>query len=262
MTTNDSLLFRKGDPNFMTSLARGLEVLRAFSSQARTLKMTAISETTGLSRAVVRRCLYTLSEMGYVRKVADGYQIEPKVLALSQTYFASSSLPKVSQPFLDEIRETLGESCSLAVLDKTEVVYIARSAARRIMTVALGIGSRLPAYCTSLGRVLLADFSMPDLTSMLASSERKRHTEHTVIAVRELKLVINRVANEGFALVDQELEIGLRSLAVPIQSQQGKVVAALNVGVQAARISKREMRSKMLPVLETVASEIGRRLPE
>ncbi len=246
----------------MTSLARGLEVLRAFSGQTRTLKMATISESTGLSRAVVRRCLYTLSEMGYVSQVVGGYQIEPKVLALSQTYFASSSLPKVSQPFLDEIRETLGESCSLAVLDGAEAVYIARSAAQRIMTVSLGIGSRLPAYCTSLGRVLLSGLPIPELEDLLGKMERKRHTEHTVIAVRELDQVIARVAKDGFALVDQELEIGLRSLAVPVRSQQGKVVAALNVGAQATRLSKRETRIQMLPALQGAADEIGRRLPE
>ncbi|MCH1503511.1 MAG: helix-turn-helix domain-containing protein [Verrucomicrobiales bacterium] len=262
MTTDDSILFRSGDPNFMTSLARGLEVLQAFSGQTRTLKMAAISEVTGLSRAVVRRCLYTLSEMGYVRQSTDGYQIEPKVLALSQTYFSSSSLPKVAQPFLDEIRETLGESCSLAVLDGSQVVYIARSAAKRIMTVSLGIGSRLPAYCTSLGRVILAGLERDALEELLGKMERKRHTEHTVIAIRELKQRIARVATDGYALVDQELEIGLRSLAVPVRSQQGKVVAAINVGVQATRISQRDMRSQMLPALQSAAQQVGQRLPE
>jgi IclR family pca regulon transcriptional regulator len=224
--------------------------------------MAAVSEVTGLSRAVVRRCLYTLSEMGYVRQSTDGYQIEPKVLALSQTYFSSSSLPKVAQPFLDEIRETLGESCSLAVLDGSEVVYIARSAAKRIMTVSLGIGSRLPAYCTSLGRVILAGLERDALEELLGKMERKRHTEHTVIAIRELKQRIARVATDGYALVDQELEIGLRSLAVPVRSQQGKVVAAINVGVQATRISQRDMRSQMLPALQSAAQQVGQRLPE
>jgi IclR family pca regulon transcriptional regulator len=150
--TEQSILFRTGDPNFMNSLARGLEVIRAFSDTATGLMMPAISMKTGLSRAVVRRCLYTLEQMGYVSQRADGYYLEPRILALSQTYFSSNTLPSLAQDFLDRVKETTGESCSLAVLDHDEIVYVARSAARRIMTVSLGIGSRLPAFYTSLDR--------------------------------------------------------------------------------------------------------------
>jgi IclR family pca regulon transcriptional regulator len=256
----DSILFRTGDPDFMNSLARGVAVLQAFSDTTTGLKMSHISVRTGLSRAVVRRCLYTLEQLGYVRQNADGYYLKPKILSLSQTYFSSSSLTSQAQEFLDRVKEATGESCSLAVLDEDEVVYVARSAAQKIMTVSLGIGSRLPAYCTSLGRILLAALPPKELANLLGKTNRLKHTQFTKTSLRDLNGAISIARDKGFALTDQELEVGLRSIAVPLRNQEQKVVAAINVGVQAASVNKRKMTTEILPVLESAATGLGSQL--
>lgn len=255
-----SNLFRKGDPDFMTSLARGIEVIRAFSDTKTGVNMSAISERTGLSRAVARRCLYTLSEMGYVRRDLDGYYLEPKILSLSQTYFSSTSLPALAQEHLDHVKESTGESCSLAILDEHETVYITRSAARRIMAVSLGIGSRLPAYCTSLGRVLLAALPPAELDNYFGTIKRKAFTERTRTTQRDLKAIIDKTREQGFTIVDQELEIGLRSLAVPVRNHNGVVVAAMNVGVQASRVSLSDLKRQTLPVLLSASEKLRSQL--
>ena len=222
--------------------------------------MASISTQTGLSRAVVRRCLYTLEQMGYVRSTANVYQLEPQVLALAQPYFSSSSLPVLAQEFLDRVKQETNESCSLAVLDGDDVVYVARSAAGRIMTVSIAIGSRLPAYCTSLGRVLLSALSSDELDTYLSRVERRRHTKHTLTTVRDLKHAIARAHDQGHALVNEELEIGLRSIAVPVRDRQHSVIAAVNVGAQATRMNQQTMLRDILPVLRAAADDLGERL--
>lgn len=255
-----SILFRKGDPNFMNSLARGLAVLNAFSDNSTGLKMTHLSDRTGLSRAVVRRCLYTLEQLGYVRQSTDGFHLEPKIISLSQTYFSASPLTTQAQEFLDRVRNATGESCSLAVLDEDEVVYVARSAARKVMTVSLGIGSRLPAYCTSLGRVLLAHFPEEELLERLKKMDRVKHTDNTKTEVADLMEIMRETAHRGYSLVNQELEIGLRSLSVPVRNQNQHVIAAMNVGVQATRTTQRRMIAEILPILLSASRELGSQL--
>ncbi|MCH1438436.1 MAG: helix-turn-helix domain-containing protein [Rubripirellula sp.] len=261
--SKDSLLFRSGDPDFMNSLARGLEVLRAFSGTDGHRTAAQISKHTGLSRAVIRRCLYTLSEAGYVTKIGNHYHLEAKVLSLAQPYYtAINSLPAIAQPFLEKVSQQINESCSLAVLDGDEVVYVARSATQRIMTVSLTIGSRLQSGCTSLGRVLLSNWSDQDLQSYLKRNPLTAHTEKTVTSNREWRKAISSVQKNNFALVDEELEIGLRSIAVPVTDASGRVIAAMNVGVQATRISKRVLQTEILATLRTQASGLSQRFSE
>lgn len=254
--TKKSFLFRTGDPNFMTSLARGLEVIRAFRDAATGLSMAEISERTGLSRAVVRRCLFTLEEMGYVSRDRRVFQLEPKILTLGQSYLSSSSIPVKAQPFLEAVSQRVNESCSLAVLESDQAMYVARSATRRIMSVTLGIGSRLPAYCTSLGRVLLAHLPPADLRAYVDRTELVAYTEHTIVKPERLDRVFAVVREQGYALVDQELELGLRSIAVPIHGPSRQVVAAMNVGVQAGRVPASEMLETILPVIQEEAERL------
>ncbi len=251
-----SFLFRTGDPNFMTSLARGLEVISAFRDSSKGLSMAEISERTSLSRAVVRRCLFTLEEMGYVSRDRRVFQLEPKILTLGQSYLSSSSVPVKAQPFLESISKQVNESCSLAVLESNQAMYVARSATRRIMSVSLGIGSRLPAYCTSLGRVLLAQLDAAELDDYFTNTEFCAYTEHTLTDPAALTAAVDRVRDQGYALVDQELELGLRSIAVPIQGPNRRVIAAMNVGVQAARVPSEELRERILPVLREEAEKL------
>jgi IclR family transcriptional regulator, pca regulon regulatory protein len=252
-----------GDPNFMTSLARGLAVIRAFTQQRRHLTIAQLSQRTGIPRAAVRRCLYTLAKLGYV--VADearGYSLRPGILALGHAYLSSTPLATMVQPLLDRISDALHESSSMAVLEGDEILYIARSTTTtRLMSIDLGIGSRLPAYCSSMGRVLLASLSAAELDGYLSRVKLTRLTNRTTVSASELKRALDEVRRDGFSVVDQELEIGLRSIAVPVTDPSGKVVASINVGTQSARVSVSEMETKFLPALLYAARELGTLLP-
>ena len=250
-------LFRSGDPNFMTSLAGGIEVLSSLKNSATGLKAPTISKRTGFSRAAVSRCLYTLSELGYVRQAEDGYYLEPKILSLRQTYFKANLLLSIAPKYLNLVKEQAGESCSLAVLDGSDVVYIARSAARRVMTVSLGIGSRLPAFCTSLGRVLFAALLPSEQREALENSDRVAHTKSTTTENDELMKIFESVNRQGYAIINEAPEIGLLSLATPVRVQNGAVVAAMNIGLQEPLVSEAEMLETMLPVLSQAASELS-----
>ncbi|HEY2967362.1 MAG TPA: IclR family transcriptional regulator C-terminal domain-containing protein [Casimicrobiaceae bacterium] len=248
-----------GDPNFMASLARGLAVIRAFTQQRRHLTIAQLSQRTAIPRAAVRRCLYTLSMLGYVG-TEDGrtYALRPRMLALGYAYLSSTPLVYAVQPLLDQITSALHESSSLAVLEGDEILYIARSSTTtRLMSIDLGIGSRLPAYCTSMGRVLLAGLSAAELDLYLSRVKLVKLTTRTVSTADELKAVLNTVRSDGYAVVDQELEIGLRSIAVPVSDREGRSVAAINVGTQSSRVPVAEMESKFLPPLRAAAHELG-----
>jgi IclR family transcriptional regulator, pca regulon regulatory protein len=248
----------RGDPNFMTSLARGLSVIQAFSQKKRQLTISQLSGKTGLSRAAVRRCLYTLSKLGFAG-TDDGrhFYLGPRILALGYSYIASMPLATAAQPVLERVSHELHESCSISTLDRSEIIYVARANVTRIMSIDLGVGSRLPAFCTSMGRVLLASLTPEDLETYLGQTELKRYTDRTISSPEKLRQVLRLVSRNGYAIVDQELELGLRSLAVPIQNPNGRIVAALNVGTHAQRVSIQELQSKFLPRLRSAAQELS-----
>jgi IclR family pca regulon transcriptional regulator len=250
-------LYRVGDPDFMTSLARGLHVIRAFSGVNQRLTIADVSRATGLTRAVVRRCLYTLRELGYAATDGRTYRLQPRILNLGYAYLSTAPLPIAAQPVLEELSERLGEATSVAVLDDGAMVYVARAATRRIMAVTLGVGSRLPAYCTALGRVLLASLPAEQLAQELSKVELVAHTRFTATSRRRIQEILEEVRAEGFALNDQELEIGLRAIAVPVRNVVGTTVAAMNVSAQASRVSRRELLEKGLPELRAAAERLG-----
>jgi IclR family transcriptional regulator, pca regulon regulatory protein len=247
-----------GDPNFMTSLARGLAVIQAFSQQRHHLTISQVSTTTGLSRAAVRRCLYTLSKLGFAGSDDNRhFFLRPRILALGHSYISSMPLATAAQPVLEHISHLLHESCSIATLDGIDIVYIARANVTRIMSIDLGVGSRLPAFCTSMGRAILANLSPEELDAILARIEFKRYTERTIVNPAKLTQALRQIRRDGYSIIDQELEHGLRSMAVPIQNPGGKVVAALNIGAHAQRVSIQEMQSKFLPHLRAAAQELS-----
>ncbi len=247
-----------GDPNFMTSLARGLLVVQAFTQQHPVMTISQVSVRTGLSRAAVRRCLYTLSKLGFAG-TDDGsrYALRPRMLSLSHTFTSSNTLSSAAQPVLERMSAGTQESFSVATLDGDDIVYIARSSANRVMAVDLHIGSRLPAYCTSMGRILLA-FLPPEQTEQyLARAVLTPHTTRTVTSAERLRLILKTVRRNGYALCDQEFEVGLRSLAVPVFTTSGRVVATLNLSGSAPRLSVLEMQTRFLPLLRNAASELS-----
>jgi IclR family pca regulon transcriptional regulator len=238
--------------------ARGLLVIQSFSPQSPQMTISQLSVKTGLSRAAVRRCLYTLSKLGFAG-VEDGsrYALRPRMLTLSNTYSASNSLSTAAQPILERMSAVLRESFSVATLDGDDIVYIARSSVSRVMSDDLHIGSRLPAYCTSMGRVLLAYLPAEQLEQYLAHVVLTQHTPRTVSSVEKLRLALRNVRRHGYALVDQEYEIGLRSIAVPVHAPTGRVVATLNLSGSAPRMPAYEMQSRFLPHLRNAAAELG-----
>jgi IclR family pca regulon transcriptional regulator len=247
-----------GDPNFMMSLARGLVVIQAFTQKKRQLTISQLSVKTGLSRAAVRRCLYTLAQLGFAGS-EDGrhFYLGPRILALGYSYIASMPLAAAAQPVLERVSHELHESCSISTIDRTEIIYVARASVTRIMSIDLGVGSRLPAFCTSMGRVLLASLPTEELESYLSDTPLKRFTDRTIISPDKLRQVLRLVSRNGYAIVDQELELGLRSMAVPIQNPDGKIVAALNVGAHAQRVSTQDMHTRFLPRLRSAAQELS-----
>jgi IclR family pca regulon transcriptional regulator len=248
----------QGDPNFMTSLARGLIVIQAFSQATPQMTISQLSVKTGLSRAAVRRCLYTLTKLGFAG-AEDGsrYSLRPRLLTLSQTYTTSNSLSSAAQPILERMSATLRESFSVATLDGDDIVYIARTVGTRVMAVDLHIGSRLPAYCTSMGRVLLAYLPAEELEAYLARAVLTAHTTRTITSVEKLRLALRNVRRNGYALVDQELEVGLRSLAVPVYGPSGRVAATVNLSGNAPRMPVYDMQTRFLPYLRNAALELG-----
>lgn len=246
-----------GDPNFMTSLARGLAVIQAFSQRRHHLTISQVSTSTGLSRAAVRRCLYTLTKLGFAGSDDNRhFFLRPRILALGHSYISSMPLATAAQPVLEHVSHLLHESCSIAALDGLEIVYIARANVTRIMSIDLGVGSRLPAFCTSMGRAILANLPPDELESYMSRAHFKRFTERTIVNPAKLTQALRQVRRDGYSIIDQELEHGLRSMAVPIQNPSGKVVAALNIGAHAQRVSIQEMQSKFLPHLRAAAQEL------
>ena len=249
------------DPSFMTSMARGLAVVKAFSDQRRAMTIAQLSHKTGIPRAAVRRCLYTLKKLGYAGSDANNFFLKPKILALGYSYLSSTPLTVSAQPCLNQISATAGESCSLAVLEQGEILYISRSQTTRIMSIALNAGSRLPAYCTSLGRVMLAALPKAELDNYFARVQLLPLTDRTVVSVERLREILAETAAQGYAIVEEELEIGLRSIAVPVQGASGAVAAGLNIGAQSGRVSREQMENEFLPALLNGASELSILLP-
>ncbi|WP_067707147.1 IclR family transcriptional regulator C-terminal domain-containing protein [Erwinia sp. ErVv1] len=248
----------KGDPNFMTSLARGLEVLQTFRPEHPRQTVARISEITHLHRAVVRRCLYTLAALGFVYSDDNRhYQLLPRVLTIGHAYLHSSGLAKQAQIALDYLSQQINHSCSVATLDGDSILYIARASVSRIMKIDLGRGSRLPAYATSMGLVLLSELPDAELEAYLNRVQLSAFTPHTLTDKALLREELIKIKSQGYAINDQQLEIGLRSMAVPMHSARGKVVAAMNVGTHVSQTSSAELKEVFLPKLQRAAMELS-----
>lgn len=244
----------------MQSLERGLEVIRALSVPGPGRTLSDVARDTGLTRASARRFLLTLEDLGYVRSENRHFVLTPRVLDLGYAFLSSLTLPQIAQPHLRELVEQVHESSSVSVLDGFDVVYVAREPTQRIMTVAIAVGTRFPAHATSMGRVLLAGLSEGELAAFLATAELRALTPATLADPARLAAEVARVRARGWALVDQELEAGLRSVAAPIHNSTGQVVAAINLSTHASRRTPEEIRQVLLPPLLEAAGLIERDL--
>jgi IclR family pca regulon transcriptional regulator len=239
---------------YVQSLARGLAVIRAFDATTPELTLSEVARKTGLTRAAARRFLLTLAELGYVHSDGRLFSLSPRVLDLGYAYLSSLSLPEIALPHLERLVAEVHESASVSVLDDTDIVYVARVPTTRIMRVTIAIGTRFPAYATSMGRVLLA--WNPGLSEYLARAELAQLTPRTVTNPDAFRAELDKVRAQGWALVDQELEEGLRSIAAPIRDRAGQVVAAVNLSSHASRTTLESARRNLLPPLLTTAQRI------
>ena len=241
--------------DFVQSLDRGLAVIRAFGPDRERLSLSEVARATGLTRAAARRFLLTLVKLGYVRNDGREFSLRPRVLELGYAYLSGLALPEVAAPHMEELVARLHESSSISVLDGGQIVYVVRVPTKRIMTVAISVGTRFPAYATSMGRVLLAQLSDDELERYLAEATFERLTSCTVTSPARLRTIVRETARQGYAIVDQELEEGLRAVAAPIRGADVGS-AAINVSAHASRVSMGAMRGQILPALLETARQI------
>ncbi|WP_340084775.1 IclR family transcriptional regulator C-terminal domain-containing protein [Siminovitchia sp. FSL H7-0308] len=246
--------------DFVQSLKRGLAVIQAFSEEHPSLTISEAAKITGISRPAVRRILLTLKELGYAECANDRFSLTVRTLSLGYAYLSSKNIWHIAQPHMKHFVDKTGESSSISVLDETEVVYVARVATKRIMTIAIDVGTRLPAHATSMGQVLLAHLSEAELEEYFKRATLESFTNNTITDKSQLLNVFEQIRENGWIMVEQQLEEGLRSIAVPIRNSNGKVIAAINCSAHAGRISSSVIQEQFLPLLLKTAEKISKDL--
>jgi IclR family pca regulon transcriptional regulator len=242
----------------LQGLERGLAVIQAFSHERPSMTLSEVARQTGISRATARRILLTLEALGFVRCDGRDFALSPRVLSLGWAYLSSLNLWEIAQPFMEDLSAEVQETCSATTLDLPDIVFVARVPSRRILMMSLGVGSRLPAYATAMGRVLLAGLSDEEVARHLAATELAPLTHRTTTDPARLRAIVGAVREQGFSLVDEELELGLRSLSVPLRAADGATLAALNLCAASARVSAEEMHARFLPAMLSTAATISR----
>jgi IclR family transcriptional regulator, pca regulon regulatory protein len=243
-------------PEFLEALARGLRIIGAFNRERRQLALSDIARLVELPRASARRTLHTLVHLGFAETDGRLFRLTPRILTLAGAYLASNAISDILQPAVERLSAEVGEACSAAALDGEDVIMIAHAAPNRVLNLAAQIGFRLPAAASSLGRVLLAALDEGELDRVLARAALQKLTPMTIVDRAQLRLTIRKVREDGYSLVDQEVELGFRSISVPLRRVDGRVIASLNVGAHSRRCTLDTMRSVFLPKLSTLASEL------
>lgn len=237
-------------------MERGLAVIRALAASRTPLTVAEVAKITGLTRATARRFLLTLIQLEYVRVERKGFSLRPRVLELGHAYLSELTVRKVARPFIEELVRKVQESSSLAVLDGREIAYVANVSTRRVMTINVPIGQRDPAYCTALGRVLLAHLSEPEINCYVRNVELRKFTDATVTDPGTLRAILEQVRQTGYALIDGEFENGLVAIAVPIHGAADNVLAAMNISAYSLRVGPATLVAEYLPVLQETARAI------
>jgi IclR family pca regulon transcriptional regulator len=250
---------RTGNRYYVEALARGLRILDAFTEQTPSLSLTEISSAVGLDKSTVFRFVYTYERLGYLLRDPETKRYRPglKVLRLGFSALSSLGLPQISQPYLRALSKLTGETTNMTVLDGREIVYVARNATQQIIAVNLQLGSRLPAYCTSMGKAQLADKTRDELSDLLGEGPYPAKGSRTLTSLDALVAELEKVREQGYAINDEELVAGLRSVAAPIRTSEGRIVAAINVSVPVARVSRQELEDDLAPKVMTAAREIS-----
>lgn len=246
--------------SYVQSFARGLAVIRSFGPQRPQMTLSEVAAACGLTRAGARRILLTLEHLGYVAVDGRQFSLTPRILELGYSYLSATPLWDLALPYMEEVAEATRESCSVSVLDGTDIVYILRLSRHKVMSINLAVGSRLPAWATSMGRVLLAGLPLADQDRVLSASDIRAYTPRTVTDVAVLKQRLAEVRANGYACVEEELELGLQSVAVPIMDRTGRVIGAMNVSGHASRYASDDMLETFLPPLRRAAEQINQAL--
>jgi IclR family pca regulon transcriptional regulator len=257
MLTKEDISSRPEDKEFMATLAKGLAVLGCFGRQRPAMTLSEAALAANVSRATARRILRTLAELGYVEQRGRQFSLSPNIMQLGFAYLSTQSWIERAVPLMKELSERLRESCSAAILQGNEVVYVARVPTRRIMSVAIAVGSRLPAFHTAVGRVQLGFLDPSEIWRRLKSLRIEPLTPSTITDPQALFDRVRDDHAQGFSIVDEELERGLRAIAVPVVDRHGDVVAGLNLSTHSTRVTRNEMRDRFLPELRAVAAQIA-----
>lgn len=261
MNPNKSSVIGVNSKDYVTSLARGLAVLRCFDQDHCKLSLTEVATSTNLARATARRFLHTLHALGYVESDGKLFWLTPKVLNLGFSYLSSQPLVELIQPYIKEVSDNTGESCSVSVLDLPDIVYIARSLTQQIMSVSLHIGTRLPAINTSMGRVMLAGLSDTEIENFIKLKRPEKLTKHTLTECSSILDEVLLARKNGYSIVNQELELGLCSVSVPILNKEGNALAAINISSQPQKMDKKRLKEELIPNLQAAARKISEVLP-
>lgn len=243
--------------DLVAGLEKGLQVIAAFDQERSRLTISEVAASTGLTRAAARRYLITLVHLGYVRQEDKSFSLTPMVLRLGQSYLHSARLPRIVQPLLYRLSSSLQEAASVGILDHDQLVCVAAASAGRLISTTLQPGTRVPAFCTANGRVLLAQLPQANIQQFLDGFHAEQITPHTIINKERLALELTRIRAQGYAMVDQELELGLRTLAVPVRNFRGETIAAMNISVHAGRMTTQEMVERYLPALIKIQVELS-----
>lgn len=262
MTLQQTPAAFQNTPDYVQSLHRGLDVICAFGRGQAAMTLSDLAERTGLSRAVVRRLLLTLEHLGYIRRHDRLFALAPRILELGYGYLSSLTIAKLALPYMEEVARTINESCSLSVLDGHDIVYVQRVAVRKVMTFSLEVGARLPAFCASMGRVLVAGLDEEARARWLRGLKPRALTRFTMTDKPALQKELLRVRAQGYAYVEQELEEGLCSMAVPVNDGRGNTLAALNTGMPYRTGARALAMKEVLPALQNAARRIELTLPE
>lgn len=238
--------------DIMSGLAKGLSAIETFTAETPRQSIAQVAAASGLDRATARRCLLTLAHLGFADYDGKFFTLTPRIMRLGTACLATMPLPQIVQPWLDRLSDDLGESTSVSILDGDEIVYVARAAQSKVMSISLAPGSRLPAHCTSMGRVMLA--ALP--VDQVAEIALEARTPHTIVTRDAFVAELAQAREQGYAVIDQEVEIGLISIAVPLYDSRNQVVAAMNVGLSSHRASATELASLYLAKLSAIQVEL------
>ncbi|ETX09785.1 IclR family transcriptional regulator [Marinomonas ushuaiensis DSM 15871] len=243
--------------DYVGALASGLNVIMAFSPEHKEMTLSEVAEQTGMDRAKARRFLLTLHSLGYISRQGRKFSLTPKILSLGYAYNASNNHLSVVEHYLHDVTSRLGESSSLAILDKNEIMYVVRSPApHRLMSITLSAGTRLPAAYTSMGRMLVTLMSESEQIDWLADVRLESLTENSIVDKAMFLKELKTISQQGYCLVDQELDLGLRSLAIPAVAHDGTLLGAINLSTNASRVSYQKLVDEFLPVLQEAAELI------